>query len=176
MSGSTWKIDINGFPGKVTKKSTMAKAVKHVKATGRRTTASSRRKTWSEKMHPGREAEVKKTDKHFADIPAGSRMLIATPEIVDAYIRNIPKGETASLADIRRDLAAEYGADYTCPVTTGIFLRIVSEAAYEQFTEGKPLGKITPFWRVVGSKSPTAKKLSFPLSFITNQRAKEDIA
>lgn len=134
-----------------------------------------KRKSWQEKLHINREAVIEKTDKSFADIPAGSRMLIATPLIVDAYIRNIPKGNFTSIRQIREDLAAEYHADYTCPVTTGIFVRIVAEAAYEEFEKGKPLSKITPFWRALSLRSPSAKKLSFGIAFLEKQQRKEGI-
>jgi hypothetical protein len=134
-----------------------------------------KRKTWVEKMDNGREAVVKTTDKDFADIPAGSRMLIATPRIVDDYIRQIPPGRQADTSRIRKDLAAEYGADYTCPVTTGIFLRIVSEAAYERLQAGEKLKDITPFWRAVGPKSPTAAKLSVPVEFLKERWRREGI-
>ena len=69
-----------------------------------------KRKTWREKMNPGMAFAVKTIDGKFADIPAGSTMLIATPEIVDAYIRNIPKGVHTSLQQMRKDLAAEYNS------------------------------------------------------------------
>ncbi len=82
-------------------------------------------------MNPGAAYEVKTIDTKFADIPAGGSMLIATPEIVADYVRNIPEGTHTSLQQMRKDLAAEYNAEYCCPVTAGIFLRIVAEAAYE---------------------------------------------
>jgi hypothetical protein len=134
-------------------------------------------KTWADKVNdPTKEYIVKKLDKDFADMPAGSKMLIATPKIIDEYIRQIPKGKSGSLATMRRDLASEYGADYTCPVTSGIFLRIVSEAAHEQFEKGSTLNKITPFWRVVDEKSALNKKLSFGTEFVMNQRKKEGLS
>lgn len=145
----------------------MAKAVKKKPVT--------KRKTWQEKLHTGKKAEVKKNDYDFADIPAGSKMLIATPLIVDEYIRQIPKGHFTDIKQIRKDLAAEYKAQYTCPVTTGIFIRIVAEAAYEEYEKGKPLSKITPFWRALSAKSPSAKKLSFGLKFLLDQQKKEGI-
>ena len=39
---------------------------------------------------------------------------------------------------MRDDLAClkQYQADKTCPVTTGIFLRIISEASYEEYDNG----------------------------------------
>ena len=132
-----------------------------------------KRKTWEEKMHNGREAVIERIEKPFTDIPGGSKMLIATPEIVDTYIRNIPKGVHTSLQQMRKDLAATYHADYTCPITSGIFLRIVSENAYEQYAKGTPINKITPFWRMIDMKSPTLKKLSFGIDFVKQQWANE---
>ena len=135
-----------------------------------------RRKTWAEKMNPGRQAEVKKIDKDFADIPAGSTMLIATPQIVADYIGHIPKGKTADIKQIRKDLAGEYHSDCTCPVTTGIFLRIAAEAAYEEHQTGKPLKEITPFWRMLCEKSPIIKKLIFPADFVIKNRKEGGIS
>ena len=135
-----------------------------------------KRKTWTEKMKHGAKPQIEKTGKPFADIPENAKMLIATPDIVDAYIRNIPKGHSTSLQQMRKDLAAEYHADYTCPITSGIFLRIVAEHAYEEYKQGKPASKITPFWRMIDNQSPTAKKLSFGMDFVTEQRRKEGLA
>ena len=134
-----------------------------------------KRKTWLEKMHNGHPWKVEVTDKKFADIPEGATMLVATPEIVDAYIRNIPKGVHTSLQQMRGDLAAEYNAQYCCPITSGIFLRIIAEAAYEEYMAGKPLKKITPFWRMIDNKAPVAKKLTFGTEFIKQQRAAEGL-
>ena len=133
------------------------------------------KKTWAEKMNDGREPVVEIADKTFAGIQKGSRMLIATPKVVDAYIRNIPKGAHTSLQQMREDLAAEYNADTTCPLTSGIFLRIVAENAYAEYENGKALAKITPFWRMMNSKSPTLKKLTFGTDFVMEQRRKEGL-
>jgi hypothetical protein len=132
------------------------------------------KKSWVQKMIY-KDPEVKRTTMNFADIPAGSSMLIANPQIVDAYICQIPKGNFTDIKQMRKDLAAEYKAQYVCPVTTGIFIRIVAEAAYEQYEKGTPLNKITPFWRALSAKSPSAKKLSFGLDFLLQQQKKEGI-
>nr|WP_294904715.1 hypothetical protein [uncultured Lacibacter sp.] len=134
-----------------------------------------KRKTWIEKRDLSKEAKVEVLDKDFADMKIGEKMLVTTPQIVDAYIRHIPKGREGSLLQMRKDLAAEYHADKTCPVTSGIFLRIVAEAAYEELQQGKPASKITPFWRIITEKSPAAKKLSFGTDFLTEQRKKEGL-
>jgi hypothetical protein len=73
---------------------------------------------------------------------------------------------------MRKDLAAEYSAQYTCPITSGIFLRICTEHAYEEYQKGKPLKNITPFWRMIDSKAPVAKKLTFGYTFVHEQRLK----
>lgn len=134
-----------------------------------------KRKTWQEKLHNGHPWKVEVVDKKFADIPEGASMLVATPEIVDAYIRNIPVGTQTTLQQMRKDLAAEYNAQYCCPITSGIFLRIVAEAAYEEYKAGKPLKKLTPFWRIIDNKTPMAKKLTFGNEFIKKQRAIEGL-
>ena len=41
-------------------------------------------------------------------------------------------GEFIEPVNMQDDLAKEYNADKTCPVKTGIFLRIVPEAHYEE--------------------------------------------
>lgn len=134
-----------------------------------------KRKSWVEKRDLSKEAEVKKIEKDFADIRAGEKMLIATPLVVDEYIRQIPKGKETSLAQMRKDLAAEYHADKTCPVTSGIFLRIVAEAAYEEYEHGKAIGRIAPFWRIIDERSAAARKLSFGTAFLKEQRRKEKL-
>ena len=75
---------------------------------------------------------------------------------------------------MRNDLAIEYQADKTCPVTTGIFLRIVSEASYEELKSGKGIEEVTP-WRIVNPKSKLAYKLECSAEFINQQRENEGI-
>lgn len=41
---------------------------------------------------------------------------------------------------------------------------------YEEYENGKPLNKSTPFWRVIDVRSTTAKKLTFGTNFIKQQR------
>ena len=116
---------------------------------------SKQKKTWVEKRSCASLPKVTIIDKSFAGIPAGSKMLISSPAEIDLFIRNLPNGTMCEVAKMRKLLAEVYQADATCPVTTGIFLRIVSEAAYEEYLEGKQ--DITPFWRVVEPESTLAK-------------------
>ena len=97
-------------------------------------------------------------------------MLISSPESVSDYICQIPYGQTVTPKDMRFDLAKEKGADNTCPVSTGIFLRLAIEEVLAVFKiEDSPL----PFWRVVDEKHPILKKLGIAPSEITRMRKKE---
>ena len=131
------------------------------------------KKSWLDKLNENKEPKMKKIDIDFADIPAGSNMFIASPKLIDQYINEIGVGKCIDLKTLRKDLAIEHNADYTCPVTTGIFLRIVAEANYEKLQQGKHLEEITPFWRVIEPNSPLAKKLTFGQVFLLEQIEKE---
>ena len=131
------------------------------------------KKSWLDKLNEKREPKIKKIDIDFADIPAGSNMFIATPKLIDQYIQEIEFGKRTDTKTLRKDLAIEHNADYTCPVTTGIFLRIVAEANYEKLQQGTPVEKITPFWRVIEPNSTLSKKLTFGQEFLIKQIDKE---
>lgn len=135
-----------------------------------------KRKSWKEKLLVDKKPELKTVLKKFADIPAGSKMLIPTPRVVDDYIRHIPTGSTSTISKMRRDLAIEFGADYTCPVTSGIFLRIAAEAAFEDYQKVKSVKKITPFWRMIEPGSATAKKLTFGQGLLNQLQRKENLS
>jgi ABC-type uncharacterized transport system ATPase subunit len=133
------------------------------------------KKSWLDKLNETKEPKIKRIDIDFADIPAGSNMLIATPKIIDKYIQEIGVGKRIDTKTLRKDLAIAHNADYTCPVTAGIFLRIVAEANYEKLQQGKHVKEITPFWRVIEPKSVLAKKLTFGQDFLLQQIEKERI-
>ena len=134
-----------------------------------------KRKSWQEKLNAHCIPKVERAAKEFAGIKEGQMMLIPSPKLVDEYIRQIPEGKQVDVPTLRNDLATEFHAEVTCPLTTGIFIRIAAEAAYEQYQKGTPISKITPFWRVVNEKSNTAKKLTFGTEFLKRQRKKEKI-
>ena len=132
-----------------------------------------RRKTWQEKLDNGRAPKVVRLDKAFAGIPAGADMLVSTPREVEALIKNIPEGRTVPPEELRHKLAAKHGADATCPVSTGIFLRIASEAAWEEIRQGKDPSEVAPFWRAVPLGSPLAKKLTCGEAFLKRMLRQE---
>lgn len=134
-----------------------------------------RRKTWTERMNSGRSPMWRIQDTPVEGVPAGARLLVSTPVMVDAAIRNIPWGMFAGPAEIRRLVAEEYGAEYVCPVTFGMNLRIVAESAYEQFRQGVPAANVTPVWRVIHPSAPLSRRCTFPESFLTDRRREEGL-
>jgi len=113
------------------------------------------RRSWREKLHnPDLPKVVEIPPKWQKRFGAGA-MLVPDPREVDALIRRVPAGSVITVSKLRARLAAKYAADVTCPLTTGIFVRIAAEAAEEDARAGKR--KITPYWRVVkedGSLNP----------------------
>ncbi len=107
------------------------------------------RKSWREKLENPPKGLPKvvegppKWEKRFG----GRRVLVPTPLLVDALIRKVRKGKLVTVGRIRERLARDFYAEATCPLTTGIHLRIVAEAAEEDLGMGKK--RVTPYWRVV---------------------------
>lgn len=128
---------------------------------------------WEARFNCEKPLTIKTIDKSFADIPAGSRMLIVTPKMVDEEVRKLPKGSIVEQSEIRRSLSRKYKSDHACPVTTGIALRVVAERAYLQVISGVSDSEVTPFWRVVAPSSDLAQKLSCGKNFIAKKRREE---
>jgi alkylated DNA nucleotide flippase Atl1 len=103
--------------------------------------------SWRAKLHKPVLPKLVPVPERMAKRLGSGMMLVPTALEVDAMIRKIPRGQVSSLSQIRRRLAHWHNADVTCPLVTGIFLRIVAEAAEEDRTAGK--FDITPYWRVL---------------------------
>ena len=129
--------------------------------------------SWIDKRDSDYSYKIKTSTKSFADVEEGSKMLVATPLIIDSYIKKIPFGTVINLSTLRDDLAHEFQVDTTCPVAAAIFLKIVANASYEELSLGIDISEVAPFWRVVDPDSKLAKKLNCGIEFIINQRINE---
>jgi 6-O-methylguanine DNA methyltransferase, DNA binding domain len=125
---------------------------------------------WNTKLNAKKLPKRVKLDKDFAGIKAGSTLFVGTPQIIDAYVRKVPAGETRTIERMRRELARKNDCDATCPVSTAIFLRISAQAAIEQMKAGKAPAEVSPFWRVIQAQSTIAGKLPIDSHWITQQR------
>src|SRR5436853_2929898 len=115
------------------------------------------RTRWREKLEKEQDPKVVNIPPKMSRFGKGT-MLIPTPKLVDDLVRKVPKGKLVTVSELRRRLAADFAADVTCPLTTGIFMRIAAEAAEEDLANGRK--RITPYWRVV--KDDGALNPKFP--------------
>ncbi|MCD6528066.1 MGMT family protein [bacterium] len=108
-------------------------------------------KTWQEKLEtqskklPKIVKIPKKMEKRFGK----GKMLIPNPLDIKVLIGKVKKGKLITQEKIREKLTKKFKVNAACPITTGIFIRIVAEAAEEEKSQGKK--GITPWWRVIKS-------------------------
>lgn len=82
----------------------------------------------------------------------GSKMFFAPPIDYDAIMKKIPMGKLITVGEIRNHFAKKNGADFTDPITAGIFVSIAAWAS-EQRSEGK-----TSYWRTLKANGELNKK------------------
>ena len=73
----------------------------------------------------------------------GERMYFAPPVTYDEIMKKVPYGKVVTVGMIRDYLAKENNADFTDPITAGIFVSIAAWASYQR-TEDE-----TPYWRTL---------------------------
>ena len=93
----------------------------------------------------------------------GDRMYFAPPVIYDAIMKSVPEGKVLTVGAIRDYLAKKNGADFTDPITAGIFVSIAAWASHQR-TEDK-----TPYWRTL--KAGGELNLKYP-GGVTDQKEK----
>ena len=106
------------------------------------------RKSWREKLQDdkGLPRIIRLTPAQEKRWGRGT-MVIPAPREVDAAIRQIRKGATSTVNELRVRLAKAHGTDLACPITTGIFAWIAAHAAAEDEAAGRR--RVTPWWRVL---------------------------
>ncbi|MBF8266260.1 MAG: hypothetical protein HW384_2124 [Dehalococcoidia bacterium] len=103
------------------------------------------RTSWQQKLQ--KEAKIVDVPPSWIRRYGTGKMLIPRPLDLDALVRKVPKGKLVTQDQLREKLARDYKVCATCPLTSGLFIRIVAEAAEEDIREGK--ADITPYWRVI---------------------------
>lgn len=83
------------------------------------------------------------TDPKSIEKYGGNKMYFAPPIDYDRVMKRIPYGKLTTLGEIRTFFAQENHADFTEPITAGIF---VSIAAWASFQRGE---EETPYWRTL---------------------------
>ena len=83
------------------------------------------------------------TDKKSIEKYGGNRMFFAPPLDYDRVMRRIPYGKLITVGDIRAHFARENQADFTDPITAGIFVSICAWASFQRTIDK------TPYWRTL---------------------------
>ena len=107
------------------------------------------KKTFNEKLHhAGDLPKVEMlTDPKAIERYGGVKMAIAPAIDYDELMRKIEKGKVITSVEIREKIANKYGADFTCPLTAGIFINISANASKERELEGSK--DLIPYWRTL---------------------------
>lgn len=83
------------------------------------------------------------TDQKSIEKYGGDRMYFAPPMDYDRVMRMVPHGKVITVGRIRDYFARSNGADFTEPITAGIFVSIAAWASHQR-EEDK-----TPYWRTL---------------------------
>lgn len=86
------------------------------------------------------------TDQKSIEKYGGDKMYFAPPVDYDKVMKQIPCGKLITVGEIRKYFAKLNDADFTDPITAGIFVSIAAWAS-EQREDDK-----TPYWRTLKAK------------------------
>ena len=92
------------------------------------------------------------TDQKSIEKYGGNRMYFAPPIDYDRVMRQIPYGKVITVGEIREYFAKLNQADFTEPITAGIFVSIAAWASHQRSDNE------TPYWRTLkanGELNPT---------------------
>lgn len=113
------------------------------------------------------------TDEKSIEKYGGNKMYFAPPIDYDRIMKKIPYGKVTTIGEIRAYFAKLNQADFTEPITAGIFVSIAAWASYQR-SDNK-----TPYWRTLkangelNSKYPggvEAQRRLFILSSLGDQK------
>jgi len=113
------------------------------------------KKTYNEKLNsPGELPKIEDLSDKPESIKrfGGTKLLVAAPMQYNDIMAKIPEGKLTTGDRIREYLAAQAGADATCPLTAGIFTNICAHASEER-SDNK-----IPWWRTLKAKGELNEK------------------
>lgn len=103
------------------------------------------RKSFNDKLNDSKDMPkiIEIADEKSIERYGGSQMLIAPPLDYNGIMAQIPEGKVITVSEIRPFLAQKYGAEFTCPMTAGIFISLSAQASCERDCDR------IPFWRTL---------------------------
>lgn len=105
------------------------------------------KKTFNEKLEDSKDMPkiIEITDEKAIGRYGGTQMLIAPPLEYNEIMARVPEGKLITIREIREFLAEKHGAEFTCPMTAGIFISLAAQASCERDDDR------IPFWRTLKS-------------------------
>lgn len=82
----------------------------------------------------------------------GSKMYFAPPLDYDRVMKRVPYGRVTTVGEIRKYFAKRSSADFTDPITAGIFVSIAAWASDQR------AGDETPYWRTLKANGELNEK------------------
>ena len=92
------------------------------------------------------------TDKASIEKYGGEIMYFAPPIDYDRVMKKIPFGKVVTVGEIRKFFAKQSGADFTEPITAGIFVSIAAWASHQRSEDE------TPYWRTLKANGELNEK------------------
>lgn len=92
------------------------------------------------------------TDARSIEKYGGSRMYFAPPIDYDRAMRRVPFGKVTTVGAIRTLFARQNGADFTEPITAGVFVSIAAWASAQRAEDE------TPYWRTLKANGELNEK------------------
>lgn len=92
------------------------------------------------------------TDQRSIERYGGNKMYVAPPIDYDRVMKKIPCGKVITVGKIREYFARLSGADFTEPITAGIFVSIAAWASYQRSADE------TPYWRTLKANGELNEK------------------
>lgn len=116
--------------------------------------ANENKKDFNKMLHDPKDMPkiVEITDEKSIEKYGGKRMYFAPPLDYDAAMRRVPKGKVITVGDIRAHFAAQNNADFTDPITAGIFCSIAAWASFQREDDK------TPYWRTLKANGELNQK------------------
>ena len=107
--------------------------------------ANEEKKDFNAMLH--RETDMPKiqivTDEATIKKYGGERMYFAPPVTYDEIMKKVPFGKVITVGAVRDYLAKKNNADFTVPITAGIFVSIAAWASHQRHEDK------TPYWRTL---------------------------
>ena len=92
------------------------------------------------------------TDRKSIEKYGGNKMYFAPPLAYDRVMKRVPYGRVTTVGEIREYFAKQSGADFTEPITAGIFVSIAAWASHQRS------GDEPPYWRTLKANGELNEK------------------